>query len=55
MGYRDEYEGTKYKYIESMEHENVTGKMFRMDYIERLVYQGKIARSDIYLLRAVMH
>ena len=54
MGYRDEYEGTKYKYIESMEHENVTGKMFRMDYIERLVYQGKIARSDIYLLRAVM-
>ena len=54
MSYRDEYEGTKYKYIDGMEHEYVTGKMFRMDYIERLVYQGDIARSDMYLLRAVM-
>ena len=38
MSYRDEYEGTKYKYVDGIEQEYVTTKMLRADYIERLLF-----------------
>lgn len=53
MSYLEEYEGTRYKYIEGMEEEIITQRYQREDYIERLVFQGKIAMSDLYLMRAV--